>query len=211
MVAQVFESIHRINVDLVFGANGLAASANAAAKGFLERPEFKEVEWLCIIDNDTVPPRDVLRMLDDVPEYVDIISPLCHMQRDNYVFPQAGYYMNEHMEPVRVSLGSCTFYPIVVMNPPGLQEVDRVGGGCWFIRRRVFDKMEKPYFRLEHDPNTFEIIMTDDLYFQDQAQGLGFRQFCDTRFVAHHHHTFDMTTIQHTDVTNAYVEKLIQT
>ena len=194
MISLIYEPVHRLNCDLVHGVSGLAASANAAAKGFLERPEFATVEWLCIVDNDTVPPRDILRMLDDVPDYVDIISPTCHMMWNGHVFPQQGFYKDDDGNPAFISDGPCCFYPFTA-DPPGLYEVDRVGGGCWFIRHRVFDKMQKPYFRIRLDPETYGIDMTDDVYFQDQAKKLGFRLFTDTRYVACHYHTMNLATM----------------
>lgn len=194
MISLIYEPVHRLNCDLVFGVTGLAASANAAAKGFLERPEFKEVEWLCIVDNDTVPPPNMLRMLDEVPNYVDIISPTCHMTWAGHVFPQQGFYRDDNMNPVFVSDGPCAFYPLIP-NEPGLYEVDRVGGGCWFIRRRVFKNMEKPYFKVRLDPETYGVDMTDDVYFQDRAKKLGFRLFCDTSFVAAHYHSMNLATL----------------
>ena len=194
MISLIYEPIHRLNCDLVFGVQGLAASSNAAAKGFLERSEFVDVEWLCIVDNDTVPPRDILRMLDDVPTEVDILSPTCHMTWSGHVFPQQGFYKDDNMNPAFVSDGPCAFYPLI-SNEPGLYEVDRVGGGCWFIRRRVFASMTKPYFQIRLDPETHGTDMTDDIYFQDQAKKLGFHLFADTRFLAAHYHSMNLATL----------------
>ena len=194
LISTVFEPIHRLNCELIHGVYGLAASANASAKGFMERPEFANVEWLCIIDNDTAPQHDILRILDDVPDHVDILSPQCHMTQNNYVFPQQGFYKDKDGNPVYVLDGPCDFYPLFV-ETPGLYEVDRVGGGCWFIRRRVFNAMSKPYFKVGLDPETFGVDMTDDVYFQDTARKLGFRLFTDTRYVASHYHTINMALL----------------
>lgn len=195
----IFEQIHKTRIEYVFGVNGLAASANAAAAQFM-KPELSQVEWHCIVDNDTVPPSNILRMFDDVPEEVDIISPLCHMTSGDHIFPQAGYYFDKAQYPVSVFDEPDTFSPIKLDEQPGLYAVDRVGGGFWFIRRRVYDVMPKPYFAVQLDPDTFEITMTDDLYFQGLARINGFNIFVDTRFVASHHHTLNMAVMPTSDV-----------
>jgi hypothetical protein len=203
LILTMFEQVHNIYFDFIIGVPGLAGSANSASKSFMEFPNFADAEWLCIIDNDTVPPVNMLRMLDDIPDYVDIVGPLCPMQYGHLVFPQQGSYIIETTgeQLYRVvdnkivagaSISSSRFVPLRDFSH-GLHEVDRVGGGCWFIRRRVFDAMEKPYFKVMIDPVTQQTNVSDDCYFQDIARKLGFRLFCDTRYIASHFHTLDCT------------------
>lgn len=203
LLSLLYEPVHPINFDLIFNIHGLAASTNLAAKGFMERPDFADAEWLCVVDNDTAPPDLLMRMMDDVPDYVDIITPVCFQGTEDIAFPQQGYYRNKNDDKPAFMLDAdppfsprtdCFFHPIDT-NEAGLIEVDRIGGGVWFIRRRVFEKMEQPYFRVVYDPFTYETVVTDDIYFQDRAQRLGFRMFCDTRYVASHFHTMDMARI----------------
>src|SRR5208337_2647327 len=94
LVLQMFEKGHQISVDFIIGMSGLAGSANGASKAFTENPVYADYEWLCIIYNDTVPQPELMRMMDDVPDNVDIISPLCPMKYRFKVFPQQGYYTN---------------------------------------------------------------------------------------------------------------------
>lgn len=177
------EKRYQVGMGFVDGVNGLAASANVAADAFLAEPG---AEWFGLVDNDVVPPGNMLRILDDLPDFVGIISPLCHMMRPDGVCPQAGSYRKEEWEEVG------TFYPLEVQEPLGRKPVDRVGGGCWFVRRCVFEAMEPPYFRQEFDPLTFACVMTDDVYFQHRAHKLGFMAVCDTRFTALHYHTINL-------------------
>ena len=174
-----YETTHKVYVELVTGVNGFAASANFAAEVFVN--DHSDADWLCIVDNDTAPPADVLRILDEIPEHVDIVSPLCHMMQNQLVFPQQGSYKDD-------GNGGREFVSLDDLLP-GLHEVDRVGGGCYFIRQRVFKGMTKPYFKVLFDSQTFEQVISDDVYFQNEAKRKGFRLFCDTRFVAAHYHT----------------------
>lgn len=176
------EETYAMAIELVNGYAGYAASANACASAFEKK--FPEADWLCIVDNDNVPPPDVLRMLDDAPEYADIISPLTQMVVEDKVYRQSGFYEGTGAER--------KFFPLP-LEATGLCEVDRVGGGCWFIRRRVFDKMEKPYFRILFNPDTYQMVVSDDIFFQTEAKKRGFRIFCDTRFECSHYHTRDLS------------------
>jgi GT2 family glycosyltransferase len=190
LLSLAYERKYFIHFDLIYGVPGLAASANAAAKGFTERQEFIDAEWFCLVDNDTVPQPNMMRILDEIPDYVDIVSPLCPMTFNDNIFPQQGFYKDAQGN--RGFLERSNIFEPLEDLTPGLHEVDRVGGGCWFVRRRVFQAMTPPYFRDIFDPNTEEIIVTDDCYFQDQARRKGFRVFVDTRFTASHYHTVDL-------------------
>ena len=197
LVLQMFERGHQISVDFIIGVSGLAGSANGSSKAFMENPMYADYEWLCIIDNDTVPPPDMMRMMDNVPEEVDIISPLCMMTYRTRIFPQQGFYINAATgQPLYENGDDVTtksiFKPLSDLSP-GLHLVDRVGGGYWFIRRRVFEHMQKPYFKVFLDPVTYETTVTDDCYFQDAARTMGCCLVCDTRYVASHFHTVDLT------------------
>jgi hypothetical protein len=169
---------YEIRIELVHGFSGYAAPANRATTLFLEH---SDCDWLGIVDNDVVPPPNLIEIVDALPLDVGIISPVCHMSREDSVHPQAGVYK-----------ATGEFKPLD--GAPGRYEVDRVGGGCWFIRRSVFDKLEKPYFRMILDPATYGVTQTDDLYFQESVRKVGgIRMVCDSRFVCSHLHTVDLS------------------
>jgi GT2 family glycosyltransferase len=182
LLSLIDEPTYAMAIELVNGYAGYAASANACATAFLEK--FPDADWLCIVDNDTVPPHDILRILDTAPDEADIISPLCHMVVEEKVYRQAGHY--------EVEAGERRFLPLT-SEATGICEVDRVGGGCWFIRRQVFGKMEKPYFRILFNPDTYQLIVSDDIFFQTEAKNRGLRIFCDTRYECSHYHTRDLS------------------
>lgn len=175
------EAVHEVRIEQIHGAGGYAASANACAYRFMEH----KAEWCCIVDNDTAPQFDILRMLDDVPEEVDILAPVVYMHQDNRRTPMAGYYEND----------GNTFRPIDLTRPADLYEVDRCGGGCWFIRYRAFIGMKRPYFRTMYDDISQTMTVSDDCYFQANAKTLGRRIFCDTRYRAGHYHTMDISGV----------------
>lgn len=171
-------------VTLIFGKGGAAPAANAAADEFLEH---KQAEWLGIWDADATPPVDIVQILSDIPDDVSIITPVTFMQLPEGVLPQQGNWEGEG--------ANRRFRPInPEVQPSGRYLVDRAGGCCWFIRRRVFEVMERPFFANEYDPNG-KVSTSDDIYFQQRALALGFKTVVDTRFRVSHLHTLDMAFV----------------
>ncbi len=177
------EETHQLVITVVHGAGGFAASSNACAYDFMDtHPDY---EWLCIVDNDTVPPDDMLRILDFVPDDVDIVSPVAYMMRGDRKQVMQGFYRED---------APGGFEPLDLLNrEPGLYEVGRAGGGCCFYRRRVFEKMERPYFMVLFNKESQMMAVSDDAYCQNVAVKLGFKLCCDTRFVARHYHTVNLS------------------
>lgn len=182
LLSLMAEPTYQMFVELPGGTGGVAASANLAVAAFMEK--HPDAEWYVQMDNDTAPPLDIMRILDDLPPYVDIVTPVIFMMRDERTYPMQGLYVGEdrHFEPISLK-----------DNEPGLYEVDQAGGGCTFIRRRVLAAMKRPYFKVLYDEETQMMSISDDVYFQMNARELGFRLFCDTRFIASHFHTTDLS------------------
>ena len=192
LLSLMAETTYKMFVELITGAGGYAASANVAAITFMD-PIYDDAEWFCMVDNDTAPPMNILRMLDDVPDYVDVLAPLCFMARDYTSLPMAGNFIPTIEDGKTVY----KFEHIDLAGKPTIYEVDRCGGGFWFVRRKVFLAMQKPYFKVLYDGDTQYMTVSDDVYFQMRAKELGFRVFCDTRFVASHYHTTDLSVSVH--------------
>lgn len=55
---------------------------------------------------------------------------------------------------------------------PALQQVDRVGGGCLLIERKVFEKMKRPWFV---NGWTKRGHISEDFYFCDEARRSGYK------------------------------------
>lgn len=182
MVSLAGEQRYKVTVHCACGAPNAAAAANFAAHVFLT--EHPDAEWLCLVDNDSVPQFNMLRMLDDLPDEADIVSGISHMMQDGKLRLQQGWGKPGE-----------SFTPITLTEQRGLYEVDRVGGGCWFTRRRVFEKLAEPYFVELFDARTRMIQVSDDIYFQTVAKQAGCRLYCDTRYLTAHCHTVDLSAL----------------
>jgi GT2 family glycosyltransferase len=62
-----------------------------------------------------------------------------------------------------------------------LLKVDGCGAGCFLIKREVFEKIGRPWFRMEAD----SICETEDLAFCERAKASGFKVYVDltTKFI----------------------------
>jgi len=62
--------------------------------------------------------------------------------------------------------------------PNKIFEVGATGGGMLLVKMSVFDKLKKPYFKMEQDGEGNRVV-TEDSGFYLQAQKLGIKVWCD--------------------------------
>lgn len=129
-------------------------------------------EWLFFLDDDVIPPPDVLPRL--MAHKVDIVS---------------GVYFrrNEPIVPCMQKLdkdGNPTW--ITSFSWPGLIEVDHVGAGCLLIHRRVLEAMKsdapRPWFEwlCDHGNLKKTEMTSEDFTFCRRARQAGFKIHVDT-------------------------------
>lgn len=68
----------------------------------------------------------------------------------------------------------------------GSEYVDGIATGCIFLKRSVFDKLEKPYFEFKYDPETRRLIEGEDLGFCKKTAALGKQFYIDYSLVCKH-------------------------
>jgi len=131
---------------------------NIIVKRFLE----SGMDYLLMIDNDNVPPENIL----DLADYEkDIVSGLCFAFMKNMIIPLC-LKMNQEK----------TYDLMDIEEKSGLVECDGVGSGVMMIKREVLEKLPFP-FRNEYDP---EGIKTKglDVNFCRRAKEIGFKVWC---------------------------------
>lgn len=64
--------------------------------------------------------------------------------------------------------------------------VDGLATGCLFIKRDVFEKLEKPYFEFKYDKESRRIVEGEDLGFALKCHDLGYKFFVDYAMVCKH-------------------------
>ncbi len=136
-----------------------------------------EKDVLVMLDDDVVPPADILGMVEHleefdvvgaaVPMFQPKVAPIPLLMAWNYVPDQQAWQTLD-------DVWGCT----------GVTECDGVGFGCVAIHRRVFEKLDAPYFPMEYNPAG---TITDDLAFCRRVRGIGMRVACSFDHYCEHH------------------------
>lgn len=78
------------------------------------------------------------------------------------------------------------------MPDSGTAFVDGLATGCLFIKREVFDKLERPWFEFKFDETTRRIQEGEDLGFALKLHDLGIQYFVDYGMVCRHYKRMDL-------------------
>jgi len=149
--------------------------------------EFLEDYWdfLCFVDDDIVPPLNCLRELLTAEK--DIIAPVClTMKRDDegFVFPMPVAHRYNSEGKYQPYYGT------------GVEETDVVTGGMHLVRREVYEKMDRPYAFTYHANGL--VIYSEDFYFSQQCQRLGYKLFTHFGLLCKHFGQVDFRDISAT-------------
>jgi hypothetical protein len=119
----------------------------------------KRWDYFFFLDSDVLVPGDAVMRL--VAHDKDVVGA-SYAQRTGGP-PMVGTFDNKMLDP----------------NARGLLEVLRLPTGCLLIKRHVFDKLKKPYFRLHADEAT-GTTRGEDVFFCETVRALGFKIWLDT-------------------------------
>lgn len=142
-----------------------------------------DLTHLFFVDSDTVPPTDALeKLLMMETDIATGLTPMVYLDKEKNVW---GTFYNAFI-PITDAEGKF----IRTENPPldgKVHEVRKCGGSCLMIRREVFDKLERPYFRFILDDTGIEHTKSEDIYFCDTAREKGFKVMAHTGIICNHH------------------------
>lgn len=138
-------------------------------------------EWILYLDSDVIPPRDVFHQLLD--HDLDVCSGM-YMVDKNPPHP-AAWALTEDDNLSALE----EWYENTIIN------VDAVGLGCCMVNQRVFNELEKPYFRwtegYEEHPwdikdDTEQKGVGEDFYFCHKVQEAGYNIYVDSSIQCYH-------------------------
>lgn len=173
------------------------ANRNKMVKEFLEN---EDNEWLLMVDNDVVPPGDILKMVDYGEKVVSatvtikkdgVPHPVIVKQRDDGKFRRMS--MDEYRDEVADN---------------GLVEVDGLGTGCLLIHRSVLEEMSPPWFKFIYNEDG-TLKLGEDFYFSERAKDLDEPLYVTSEFVCSHYRKTDLTEFAQivAEAENAAVEE----
>lgn len=179
-VVSILESVRQDwNISpIVYGSGHLSSheTREIIVRHFMSR-ENKQALIMC--DDDTVPPEHFLRLTQwfakydvvgaAVPTFQPKVAPIPQLAAYDY-FPDIDSWRNLADVWGRTGLVAC----------------DAVGFGCVAIHRRVFEKVEAPWFPLYHSDGD---TVTDDLSFCKRVKEAGMAVACDFEVMCEHYTT----------------------
>jgi len=131
-------------------------------------------EYIFFLDSDIVaPPDTILRLMN---HHLPVVSAIYWIKHPTPLQKPHPALWRENAEKQAV--------PVIDHRPGELLEVDFVGCGALLVHRKVFERIEKPYFRwtvgFEKDG------MSEDFTWCKKVRAAGFKIFCDTSLVCRH-------------------------
>jgi GT2 family glycosyltransferase len=138
---------------------------------------------LLFIDSDTIPPADVLeKLLAHDKDIISGLTPILHYDREKMAWGTMDNCFTH--QDVDEKDGKVRTH--AVKRNSGLHKIWRCGTSCLLIKREVFEKLAKPYFKFEFDEDIVKPVRSEDLYFCDKAHEAGFEIWCDSSVICNH-------------------------
>ena len=141
-------------------------------------------EYLLMIDDDMVPPED---LLDMTVHGRDVVGALYYAWD-----PRKGPFVAAYDRGEDGGYGALTPGEV---ERQGLREVALVGGGCLLVHRRVLEALSPPWFRFETDGEGRRILTPEDFFFCRNAVAGGIRVFLDTDRICGHIKAVDLRDV----------------
>lgn len=134
---------------------------------------------LLFVDADTIPPQNAIeKMLAADKDIISAITPIVEYDDKRKDSDSNGYYKKWNC----VNEGDVFVHPNT-----GILPIKGAGSSCILIKRAVFEKMEKPWYRfLYKSDEGRDIVVGEDIHFMLKAIAAGFKPFCDTSIICTH-------------------------
>lgn len=170
--------LNRRNYDVIVTftiGGGIAHNRNSLVESFLKT----DYEWFLFIDSDIMPPLNVLEMIKNGK---DVCSGICPQFRKGKLISLVFEKYQDNYRFIQKDIKGDVI------------EIDGIGTGCLLIHRKVFERMEKPYFEFLFDEKGMTKL-SEDLNFCKKAQEAGFKIWADKRMGLHHFKTIDLNLV----------------
>ena len=140
-----------------------------------------DCELLFMMDSDMVIDENILDMVH--PDY-DVVSAVVFTCKNGMPYPILMKSKGEAYEIMADPTDELTDYT----------KVGGIGTGCIYIRRSVFEKIKKPYFRFQYD-DSGKITMGEDYSFSKKIIAAGINPYVATKFIVGHYKMFDVAHV----------------
>lgn len=142
-------------------------------------------DWLLMIDNDVVPPKDILTMIEHGKP---VVSATVTIKKGSV--PQPVILKEEGDQYRQVNVAE-----FLDEESDGLIEVDGVGTGALLVRRDVLEEMKPPWFKFLYNEEDGSLRLGEDFYFSRRLKQNGVPLFVSTEHVCSHFKKVDLTEV----------------
>lgn len=156
----------------------VGAAYNHLVEMILANPDLSTWKYILTVEEDNIPPPDGLLKLYESMDQFDVVGGLYWTKGEG---GQPMIYGDPRVMPK-------SFMPQMPMIET-VQEANGLGMGFNLFRVDMFKKLPGPWFKTlqEFIPGQGSRVMTQDLYFYEEAAKAGFRFACDTRVRVGHY------------------------
>lgn len=162
----------RIIIHPTINIQPLDAARNTCVKEFMKISNSPD-DRLCFLDDDILPPADAIDRLYSYDK--DAVSGTCFVMKNE----DNGDYF-----PYSPLLKLNKDNKFIVYYGQGLERIDGCGGGFILIKRKVFEKMDKPYEYVYYPDGTLELVADFNLCLK--MKKLGFELWADYGLLCDH-------------------------
>lgn len=158
---------------------------DAAREGIVQDFLDSDCDMIWMLDSDICPPKhclDIVTMYGDKWQAAGCPYPV-FMAQPGESFRQLVFTLYKCIG--NAPDGSPKLAPSDCPNE-GTAFIDGIATGCLFIKREVFEKLERPYFEFKYDPITRQPILGEDLGFCMKLYRLGIKFFVDYSMACKH-------------------------
>lgn len=170
-----------VNFYFTYKVSPVDRARNQCVDWFLKQP--LNLTHLFFVDADTVPPYDALEKLLSVDK--DVVTGLTPMLQHDKEKDTWGTMYNAFKPVIYDDEGNPKTEVVDISG--GIVPVHRFGGSCLLIKRKVFEKLERPYFKFELKDNGLDHVKSEDIYFADKARDAGFELWAHTGVMCGHY------------------------
>jgi hypothetical protein len=156
---------------------------NQMIESILANPELASYKYILTIEEDNMPPSDGLMKLYENIDKFDVVGGLYWTKGEEgqpMIYGTPGVIPKNFMPQIPI--------------PESIQPCNGMGMGFHLFKMEMFKKMPKPWFKtLQEVSGGGARVMTQDLYFYENAAKEGYVFACDTRVkVGHYDFSNDM-------------------
>lgn len=157
------------------------AALDLAREQTIEMAMEVDPEWVLFLDSDVFPPKDIFFQLRQ--HDLDVISGVYYVKKDP---PHPAMWRLDKED---------TLSPVYQFKEDLIVEVDAVGLGCTLVNKRVFEDIDRPWFRwtegYEDHPWDMRSVggqqgIGEDFYFCHKAKEAGYNIYVDTSIMCLH-------------------------